>query len=186
MSQSPAQWPQIPPRERIQRRYLPNVPLVTHEGRRVRFYDDLVKDRIVTINFMYAHCIGICVPTTANLLKVQKLLKPRVGRDIFMYSITLRPEVDSVDVLREHARLQGVRRGWTFLTGAPEDIELLRRKLGFTSPNAVEDTDKANHVGMIRFGNERLALWSVCMGTARPETIVRSVLSVARYSTTMK
>jgi protein SCO1 len=173
------QWLQIPARERIQRRYLPNIALTTHEGRQVRFYDDLVKDKIVTINFMYAHCIGICVPTTANLVKVQKLLRGRIGRDIFMYSITLKPEVDSVDVLREHARQHGARRGWTFLTGAAADIEHLRRKLGFTSPNAVEDTDTVNHVGMIRFGNERLSLWSVCMGTARPETIVRSVLSVA-------
>src|SRR3954451_9325177 len=33
------------PRARLQRQHLPNVPLVTHEGRRVRFYSDLVKDK---------------------------------------------------------------------------------------------------------------------------------------------
>ena len=34
----------------------PNVVLKTHEGRNVRFYDDLLKGKIVLINFMYASC----------------------------------------------------------------------------------------------------------------------------------
>ncbi len=34
----------------------PNVVLKTHEGRNVRFYDDLLKGKIVLINFMYATC----------------------------------------------------------------------------------------------------------------------------------
>src|SRR5262245_52567344 len=41
--------PRMDPRERIQRYHLPNVALVTHDGRPVRFYDDLVKDRKVEI-----------------------------------------------------------------------------------------------------------------------------------------
>ncbi len=34
----------------------PDVVLKTHEGRNVRFYEDLIKDKIVMINFMYATC----------------------------------------------------------------------------------------------------------------------------------
>src|SRR5882724_7870803 len=82
-------------RELTQARYFPNVELTTHEGKKVRFYDDLIKDKIVVINFMYAQCEGICPGITANLVKVQKILEDRVGRDIFMYSITLKPEEDS-------------------------------------------------------------------------------------------
>lgn len=37
---------------------LPNVVLKAHDGRLVRFYDDLVKDKIVMINFMYSNCKG--------------------------------------------------------------------------------------------------------------------------------
>jgi protein SCO1/2 len=37
----------------------PNTVLRTHEGRDVRFYDDLIKDKIVLINFMYTNCQGI-------------------------------------------------------------------------------------------------------------------------------
>ena len=39
--------------------YFPNTELVTHDGKRVRFYDDILRDRIVLISFMYTQCDGI-------------------------------------------------------------------------------------------------------------------------------
>src|SRR5713226_6475300 len=90
-------------REMIRERYFPNVSLRTHDGKEVRFYDDLIKNKIVTINFMYAVCEGVCPLITSNLVEVQKLLVPRVGRDIFMYSITLKPEQDTPRALKEYA-----------------------------------------------------------------------------------
>ena len=168
--------PRLSGRERIRIHHLPNVPLVTHIGQRVRFYDDLVKDKKVVINFMYAKCEGICVPVTANLVRVQKLLGDRVGRDIFMYSITLKPAQDSADDLREYAEQHHVGPGWLFLTGTPPDIEHLRRALGFTYADPVEDADTSNHIGMVRFGVEPLTRWAACPGMANPEHIVRTIL----------
>src|SRR5262249_46340531 len=75
----------ISSREMIRQRYFPNLVLTTHEGHKVRFYDDLLKDKIVLINMMYARCEGICMPVTMNLRRVQKMLGDRVGRDIFFY-----------------------------------------------------------------------------------------------------
>src|SRR5690242_12017621 len=75
--------------------YFPNVVLETHEGREVRFYDDLLKGKIVLVNFMYSVCRGVCPSVTTNLLKVQKLLGDRVGKDVFIYSITLKPDEDT-------------------------------------------------------------------------------------------
>src|ERR1043165_6126352 len=86
-------------RELLAERSFPNVALTTHEGKKVKFYDDLLKDKIVIINFMYVKCEGTCPGTTANLVKVQKLLGNRVGKDIFMYSITLKPEEDTPETL---------------------------------------------------------------------------------------
>src|SRR5438094_7333789 len=87
-------------REVLRDRYFPNVVLTTHEGRKVRFYDDLIKDKVVTLNFFYTQCEdGRCPLATANLVRVQKLLGPRVGRDLFMYSFTLTPEHDTPAVL---------------------------------------------------------------------------------------
>jgi len=39
--------------------YFPNVELTTSDGRKVRFFDDLVRGKKVLINFMYTQCDGI-------------------------------------------------------------------------------------------------------------------------------
>jgi protein SCO1/2 len=166
------------PREAAQARYFPNVLLTTHEGKQVRFYDDLVKGKIVTLNFMYAKCDGICPTVTANLVEVQKLLAQRVGRDIFMYSFTLKPEEDSPAVLKKYAEEHGVKPGWTFLTGKPDDIELLRRSLGFVDPDPELDRDKSSHIGNVRYGNEPLMIWAACPGMAHPHWLAESIMFV--------
>jgi protein SCO1 len=163
-------------RERIQQQHLPNVEVVTHTGTRVRFYDDLVKDKKVIINFMYAQCDGICVPVTMNLARVQKRLGDRVGRDIFMYSITLKPAEDSAEALRQYREDHGVEGDWQFLTGAPHDIDHLRRALGFAFADPVEDADTSNHIGMVRYGVEPMMKWAACPGMANPEHIVKTIL----------
>jgi protein SCO1/2 len=165
----------ITSRDRIRQRHFPNVELVTHEGRKVRFYDDLIKDKIVVINMMYAKCEGICPGITTNLVKVQRLLGKRVGKDIFMYSLTLKPEQDTPQALAEYARMHKVGPGWQYLTGAPADLELLRRKLGFTDPDPLVDADKSNHIGNVRYGNEPLQLWAACPGMSHPDMIVESL-----------
>jgi len=173
--QDPVAAPTTAAREKIRARYFPNLNVVTHEGRKVRFYDDLIKGKIVTLNFMYADCEGICPGITANLAKVQKALGDRIGRDIFMYSLTLKPEHDTPAVLKEYAEMHGVKPGWSFLTGAPADMELLRRKLGFVDPDPEVDKDKNEHIGNVRYGNEVLQLWASCPGLASPQAIVASI-----------
>jgi protein SCO1 len=168
------------PRERIRRLYFPNVVLRTQDDKPVRFYDDLVKDKAVTINFFFAKCEEICPLVTANLAKVQRLLGDRVGRDLFMTSISLKPEEDSPAKLKAYAEMHGARPGWTFLTGAPADVELLRRSLGFINPSAKVDKDLNQHIGNVRYGNEPLMLWAACPGQARAEWIVESVSWVMR------
>jgi protein SCO1/2 len=162
-------------RERIREQHFPNLVLTNHKGQQVRFYDDLLKDKIVLINFMYAKCEGICPGITANLAKVQKLLGSRMGKDVFMYSFTLKPEHDTPEVLKEYAEAYKVGKGWSFLTGAPADMELLRRKLGFTDPDPVIDADKSSHIGNVRYGNEALLRWGSCPGMSKPSWIAESI-----------
>jgi protein SCO1/2 len=168
--------PALSARQKLQARYFPNFELTTHESKKVHFYDDLIKDKIVVINFMYARCEGICVPITQNLKRVQNLLGKRVGRDIFMYSITLKPEEDSPEKLKHYVQMHKLKPGWTFLTGNPEQIQTLRRKLGFYDGKAKLDKDVTNHIGMIRYGNEPKQWWAMCPGQANPPWIVESIL----------
>jgi len=166
----------LTPRDLIRQRNLPNVALTTHEGEQVRFYDDLVKDKFVTINMVYTSCKTTCPLTTANLVRVQKLLGDRVGRDLFMYSITLDPKRDTPRVLKRYARTFGVGKGWTFLTGKPEDIERLRRALGFRWANKEMDKNKDFHTGSVRYGNEPNMVWGAVPGVAKPEWVKECIL----------
>jgi len=166
------------PRDRVKVRYFPNVELTTYEGKKVRFYDDLIKDKLVVINFMYANCEGICPTVTMNLVKAQKLLGERIGRDIFFYSITLKPEQDTLKDLKHYAEMHGAN--WPFFTAKPNDIETLRRSLGFVDPDPEVDKDTSNHIGNLRMGNEPYILWSACPGMSSPEWIVKSILRLDR------
>lgn len=168
------------PREAVRRRNFPNVILTTHEGEKVRFYDDLIKDKLVTINMMYSSCPASCPLITANLVRVQRLLGERVGRDLFMYSITLEPQQDSPKVLKEYAATHGVGKGWTFLTGTPEDIQRLRRALGFTWADKEFDRRNDSHTANLRYGNEPHMLWGAVPALAKPEWVKECILFADR------
>ena len=158
--------------------YFPNFVLTTHENTTVRFYDDLVKGKVVLINFMFTNCKRFCPVTTPNLVKVQAALGERVGRDVFMYSITLDPATDTPEALKRYAQKVGAGPGWTFLTGKEEAIEKLRRKLGVYNRDAAIDADKTQHGGLVVYGNDAIGRWAAISGLKKPEVIVRAVLRV--------
>ena len=158
----------------------PHVTLYTHEGQAVTFYDDLIRGKVVAINMMYTACEGICPLATNNLVRVQELLGTRVGRDLFMYSLTLQPERDTPQRLKEYAALHGVKAGWWFLTGTRDDIEQLRYRLGFFDLNPVVDGDTATHTGMIRIGNDGYDRWTSASALATPAQIVATINHVDR------
>jgi protein SCO1/2 len=155
--------------------YFTNAELCAHDGRTVRFYDDLVKGKIVLINFMYTACGDICPGMTQNLADVQKLLGDRVGRDIFMYSLTLQPEEDTPERLKAYAEIFDVKPGWLFLAGAPADIELLRRRLGFADSDPLQDAELDQHIGIVRIGNEPLNRWAMAPALLRPAAFIQNI-----------
>ena len=159
-------------------KWFTNALVQTDDGRTVRFYDDLLKDKIVLINFFFTGCDAICPLMTANLVKVQGLLGPRMGRDIFMYSISLQPHTDTPETIRSYAVSHGVRPGWSFLTGQPRDIERLQHRLGFVDSDPVQDADLEQHIGTVRIANVPLHRWAMSPALSNPEVIVRTVSRV--------
>ena len=132
----------------------PNALLRTHENKAVRFYDDLIRGKQVLLNMMYATCEGVCPKITANLVKVHEALKDRMGKDLFMYSITLKPEEDDPAALKNFAMMhRALLPGWTFLTGDPYDIETIRYKL-FGMDHIAIDTDIYSHTSFMAIIND--------------------------------
>jgi protein SCO1/2 len=138
-----------------------NALLRTHEDKEVRFYDDLIKGRQVIINMMYANCEGACPLITSTLVKVHKHYKERMGKDLFMYSITLKPEQDDPAALKNFATMHGAVNlpGWTFLTGDPFDIETIRYKL-FRINHVNFDLDLDFHATKLRIVNDATNIYT--------------------------
>ncbi len=138
--------------------YFPNIPLVTHEGKQVRFFDDLIKDKVVAVNFIYTSCPDSCPMETARLLAVQRILGDRVGKDVFFYSITIDPEYDTQEVLADYVKKFRIGPGWWFLTGKKEDIVRLRKKLGVYIQDIQAEGSKDHNLSMV-IGNQKTGRW---------------------------
>ena len=158
--------------------YFPNPVLTTQDGKKLRFYDDVVRGRTVVFNMMYSVCTGICPGNTVNLMQVQEALGDRLGKDVFMYALTLQPEFDSPEALKDYVKRYSIKPGWTFLTGQPKDMEAIRRKLGFYNPDATIDADLNSHTGMVRIGNEGLDRWLMMPALSSPKQIARAILQL--------
>ena len=158
---------------------IPNVEVLDQDGTSFRFYEDLVRHRAILVNFFFTSCAETCPLVTQNLREVQDLLGERMGRDVFMYSISLQPELETPAVLAAYAAPWDVRPGWRFLTGRAEDIERLRKAMGFASSDPAWDRVKDNHTGMVRYGNDRLDRWAGTAGLGRPAWITKAVTALA-------
>ena len=133
--------------------YIPNLQVKTQDGETVRFYDDLIKGKIVIISFIYTSCTDICPLTTARLSQLEDRLGDALGRDVFMISMTVDPKRDTPQKMKEFSSAFQTRPGWTFVTGTPEDIRAINYKFGERSEILSE------HRNQIVLGNDATGEW---------------------------
>ncbi len=152
--------------------YLPDTLLIDQNGKSHRFYSDLVKGRIVVINTFFSDCSAVCPITLGRLANVQTQLGERVGRDVFLLSITVDPVNDTPQKLGEYARRFGDKPGWQFLTGKKSDVDLVLKKIG----QYVNSRDA--HSNLMIIGNEPTGLWKKANGLASNEELTRIISSV--------
>jgi protein SCO1/2 len=152
-----------------------NAVVTTQDGRSLRFYEDVMKGKILIINFFFTTCDNLCPLATDNLVQVQELLGERVGDEIRMVSISLQPDHDTPEVLAAYTKEHGVGPGWLFLTGQRDDIELLRHRLGFDDIDPEVDADPEQHLGTVRIANEPMHRWAMSPSLLNPTAIVRAV-----------
>ncbi len=152
--------------------YFTNLPLVTQARPRVRFYDDLVRDRVVLITSFYASCKDVCSPVTHNLAKVQELLEEDVKTPVQLISITTDTGFDTPEVLRDYAQRHNARPGWSFVTGKKENVDWVLHKLGLYNEKPEQ------HTAILWVGNDRTGAWLKLHALAPPEAIVAAVRKV--------
>jgi protein SCO1 len=150
--------------------YFTNTEVVDQDGKVHRFYDDLIRGKKVLINFAFAHCTTACSPVTLNLARVQRQLGEHVGRDVQMLTLTVDPVNDTPEALRKFTKKMNVGPGWKFLTGSPESVHALLRRLGGY-------TDKPeNHNTILIIGNAATGTWLKTASMNPPEQITHAVL----------
>lgn len=118
-------------RDAENRAYFTDLEVTTHEGEKLRFYSDILKDKVAVLCFFYTNC-PTAQPALITFFKLQKLLGEKLGRQVVLITISVDPERDSLEVLQEYARKFNPQKGWIFLTGSQENMDIINRKLGNT------------------------------------------------------
>jgi len=151
---------------------IPNAQVLDQNGKRISFYDDLVKGRVVAINFIFTTCTTICPPMTATFRRVQQELGAS-GSDAQLISVSVDPTTDTPERLRDFAAKFKAGPGWTFVTGDKAQIDSLLQAFG------VAVADKNDHTPMILVGNDRQGFWSRAYGLAAPSILVKTIEAAA-------
>lgn len=139
---------------------LPNIPVITHTGQQLSFYDDLIKDQSYCLAFFYVNCEGSCAGTISMMKALRRKLCEDFGSEMKFITITLDPETDRPESLKQYMAARKIEDApgmppWYFLTGTPEDIEELRKSFGLYDRDPVVDRDKSQHAALIIAGNDR-------------------------------
>jgi protein SCO1 len=153
-------------------KYFSDVELLDQDGRRLRFYSDVLKDKVVVINTFFSTCSSVCPPLNRNFEKIQEALGDRLGRQVFLVSISVDPGVDTPTRLKEYSQKFHARPGWIFLTGKKENVDWALYKLG----QYVEKRD--DHTTIVIMGNEPKGLWKKAHGLANSAELIKMVEDV--------
>ena len=111
-------------------KYFTDVELINQDGKKVHFYSDVLKGKTVIVNAFFTSCTSVCPPMNRNMEKIQEALGDRVGRDVFLVSMTVDPETDTPARMKEYAKKFHAGSGWIFLTGKKENLDWALYKLG--------------------------------------------------------
>jgi len=147
-----------------------DAPVVDQTGAARHFYSDLVKDRVVVMNFIFTSCTTICPTMGATFSRVQRLLG---DRNVTLISVSVDPTTDTPQRLDAWSRKLDARPGWTLVTGDKPEIDRLLKSLGVFTPS------RETHTPTLLIGNARSGRWQRASGFTSPATIVSLIDQVS-------
>ena len=153
---------------------IPNADVLDQNGKQLNFYSDLIKGKLVAINFIFTTCTTICPPLTATFRRVQQDAKAR-GLDVQLISISVDPVTDTPERLRDFAAKFKADAGWTFVTGEKASIDSVLQAMGAAVSN------KNDHTPMILIGNDESDYWTRTYGLTSPAKIVDLLAEAAKH-----
>lgn len=112
-----------------------DTPLLDQHGNTLRFYSDVLKDRVVLLNVIFTRCTDACPLITRKLREVRGALGKDAAQVTFI-SLTSDPQTDTPAVLKAYTLKQGVDDPqWLFLTGDAQAMALVLGRIGQVIPS---------------------------------------------------
>lgn len=165
-----------PEREHSLRARIPDLVLLNQDGHRVKFYSDLIEGRVVVINFFFTSCQFVCPMQGEAFSKLQSAFGNRLGKDVFLISITSDPLTDTPQRLKAWGARFGAKRGWTLLTGDEKTIHNLLELLTGSIPG------RGEHTPIVLILDDAMGTWIREYGLAATERVVAEVNNNAKRS----
>ncbi len=100
---------------------LPEVSLLNQDGRRMRLPEAVNGGKPVVLNFLFATCTTVCPILASGFGQFQKALGPEAA-GAALISVSIDPDHDTPEVMKQYLRRFDAGAGWDFLTGRHEDI----------------------------------------------------------------
>ena len=156
------------------RKYFTDLEVIDQNGRKLRFYSDVLKGRVVLINFIFTNCKDACPMATQKMIQVRSELAPAVRDDVWFVSISVDPERDTPGAMKAFAEKMRVDESrWLFLTGEKRNLEHIVRKLG----QYTEEVEA--HSTLMLAGNDRTRHWTRVMPMTPPWGVAQQLRSLA-------
>ncbi|MGH6895113.1 MAG: SCO family protein [Geminicoccaceae bacterium] len=115
----------------------PEFALISQDGEEVTL--EAFRGKVLAVTFIYTSCSDVCPMLSDKLARVQDALGPDFGTRIAFLSITVDPEHDTPEVLKEYAEaLDADLAGWSFLTGEPAAIRDVAHRYGVAVAKAAD------------------------------------------------
>jgi protein SCO1/2 len=148
---------------------IPDLIVLDQDGKEKRFYSDLIKDRVVVLSFFFTSCVSVCPAMNLALAKLQTNLSDRIGKDVFIVTVTKDPETDTPPRLKAWGNSLHVKRGWTMITGKTDVIGKIVRD--FTGDRLGKDS----HNTIFFIGNDKTGKWVDVFGFSTAEDLRRQL-----------
>ena len=145
-----------------QKKAIPDAELLNQDGKKIHFYSDLIKDKVVIVSFFFTSCNLICPMQGESISRLQAMLGERLGRDIYLVSVSMDPEADPPERLKIWGTQFGARPGWTLVTGKKSEIDKVAMAL--TGAPAV----KGDHSPVVFVGSDKTGRWIRAYGLGEP------------------
>jgi protein SCO1 len=115
----------------------PDFALTSQDGAKVTL--ESLRGKVVAVAFIYTSCPDICPMLTDKMARVQDELGPDFGTRVAFISITIDPERDTPEVLKEYAEaFKADLAGWSFLTGDPAKVLEVAHRYGVAVAKAAD------------------------------------------------